>query len=405
VATEAPAPARRRFIPELLVIHAEELGYLWGRRRRSLSSPTLTLRDLADLNERIEAHTQGLLVARDALREHLGPALAGSERDEVFASAYPLLRTSDPKLARLVVTAFGEAAAMRLAGLRDALCMAGIALTEPAMRQFLEHGDAPHAAAASAVLASHKRLESTPARLATLAGDADPEVATVAWHVVATLGNAEITIERTYVDAIKGKHDGVRDAAVGAAVWRGEFWVPGVIRRLAEDGDPVGLGWFAAIAGADAAAVMQTALSKPITGVSRSRIAARFGHPGLMDLVLEEMKSTDPLTASAAGAAFTRFTGVDLPGQRTKLPVKAGDDDFEREFVDDVWVPDAPSAQRAWEQKLTTWRNGARWCRGCEISARLTRDDRQRIDLEALGDFGARAALAGERVLSPPPIV
>jgi uncharacterized protein (TIGR02270 family) len=397
-------PSRQRFIPELLVVHAEELAHLWGRRRQATNSPALTLRDLADLNERIEAHTQGLLVARDLLAGYLEPGLAAQERDEVFAAAYALLRANDPKYARVVVSAFNEAKAERLAGLRDALSLAGIALIEREMQQVISSGDAPHAVSAAAVLASHKRLDPVPERITELAGDADPNTATVAWQVVAALGNTQIAIERTYVDAIKGKHAGLRSAAIGAAVWRGEFWVAGVVRRLAEERDPVGLAWYAAIADADAIPVMQRVLAQPVEGVSRARIAARCGHPALMQIVLDDMTSADPLVASAAGEAFTRVTGIDVAGKRTTLPVKEDADEFEREFADDVWLPDAARAQQAWTQRKQGWENCTRWCRGCDISTRLTRDDRYRIDLEALGDFGARAALAGERVTAPPPI-
>jgi uncharacterized protein (TIGR02270 family) len=393
--------SQRRLIPELLIVHAEELGFLWERRRRSINSPMTTVRDLSELSERIEAHTQGLLIAGDSLPDHLAAGLSATERDQVFASAYPLLRTGDSKIAQCVATAFGEAMAERLAGLRDALSLAGIAHIKPAMRHLLETGDAAHAAAAAAVLVSHKHLDPVPARLAALAADADPEVATLAWQVVAALGNVEIPIERTYVDAIKGQHAGVRDAAIGAAVWRGEFWVSGVMRRLAEDGDPVGLNWFAAIAGADAAPIMQNALSRPIKGISRSRIAARYGNPALMPLILEEMSSDDALTASAAGEAFTRIAGIDVAGQRKTLPVRDDADEFEREFAEDVWVPDVARAQQVWDQRRATWDKGVRWCRGCEISARITKEDRNRIDLEALNDFGARAVLAGERITAP----
>jgi uncharacterized protein (TIGR02270 family) len=396
--------SRQRFIPELLDVHAEELAYLWGRRRRAANSATLTLRDLAEVNDRIEAHTQGLLVARESLAAHLAPALAGTDRDEVFASAYALLRTSDKDAAGRVLQAFEAATAAPLAGLRDALCLAGIALSEPLMRKLLEGGDAPHAASAAAVLASHKRLDPTPERVAALAADPDPSVAQVAWQVVAALGNASLDIENSYVAAIRGEHAGVREAALGAAVWRGEFWAPGVIRRMAESGDPIGLDWLAAIASADAVPVMTNALSAPLAGVSRSRLAARLGHPALIDLVFDEMASTDPLTASVAGESFTRFTGIDVAGKRKTVAVAESADDFAREFAENVWLPDVARARQAWEQNSSAWKSGTRWCRGCEISSRLAKEDRQRIDLQGLGDFAARAALAGERVMAPPAI-
>ena len=63
----APLVRRYRFIPERITLHAEELAYLWQRRRASLRAPDITLPDFTYLQERIEAHLQGLLVAGDEL--------------------------------------------------------------------------------------------------------------------------------------------------------------------------------------------------------------------------------------------------------------------------------------------------------------------------------------------------
>jgi hypothetical protein len=346
-----------------------------------------------------------LLVAGDALGAMLAPDLDGKDRDDVFAAAYPLLRLGTPAAAHRVVSAFADARGPRLAGLRDALSATAIDLTERAIRPFLDGDDALHAASAAAVLASHKRLDPAPARLAALAGNGDPDAATLAWQVVRALASSAITIEQSYGSAVKGADPAVRDAALGAAAWRGEFWAPGVIRRLAEAGDPVGIAWLAAVGGADAAPVLRDVLAKPVAKVSRARIAARLGHPALIDLVFADMQSTDPVTAAAGGEAFTRLTGIDVHGKRATVPPAPTADEFEREFAADVWLPDVARARAAWDQRSASWQAGVRWCRGCDISTRLAKEDRQRIDLEALSDFGARAALAGERVMPPPVIV
>ena len=52
----APLVRRYRFIPERITLHAEELAYLWQRRRASLRAPDITLPDFTYLQERIEAH-------------------------------------------------------------------------------------------------------------------------------------------------------------------------------------------------------------------------------------------------------------------------------------------------------------------------------------------------------------
>ena len=83
----APLVRRYRFIPERITLHAEELAYLWQRRRASLRAPDITLPDFTYLQERIEAHLQGLLVAGDELATMLDGFLHGDQRDEAFAAA------------------------------------------------------------------------------------------------------------------------------------------------------------------------------------------------------------------------------------------------------------------------------------------------------------------------------
>ena len=78
--------ARTRHIADLLQIHAEDLAFLWSQRREALVSRKHMLREYGELNERIEAHLQGLLVPGPAaLVDWLVPQLAGVDRDDVFA--------------------------------------------------------------------------------------------------------------------------------------------------------------------------------------------------------------------------------------------------------------------------------------------------------------------------------
>jgi uncharacterized protein (TIGR02270 family) len=60
-----------RIVPDIVEQHAEEAAFLWSLRDAATDQPHITLRDLADLEERIEAHLDGLRIAGDA-----GPALA-----------------------------------------------------------------------------------------------------------------------------------------------------------------------------------------------------------------------------------------------------------------------------------------------------------------------------------------
>ena len=80
------------FIPDIAEEHFEELQFLWSQRRNALRSAAYTMREMGMLEERIEAHAQGLLVLGDNLLEFVGKALDGDDAMPAFAAAYALLR-------------------------------------------------------------------------------------------------------------------------------------------------------------------------------------------------------------------------------------------------------------------------------------------------------------------------
>src|SRR3954463_4173147 len=99
----------KRFMADLLEEHYEELDFLWGQRRAALRSSAYTWRELHQLEERIEAHVEGLLVAGEDLPEYLADKLGGDEADAVSAAAYPLLRLRRKEAALLVGDALAQA--------------------------------------------------------------------------------------------------------------------------------------------------------------------------------------------------------------------------------------------------------------------------------------------------------
>lgn len=399
-----PLLRRRAFIPELAQTHAEELAYLWHRRRSTIRSPNLTIRDFGELNDRIEAHLEGLLLCGESLPEVVGERLTHDDRDEVFAGAWPLLRSGSADAARIVLSAFAAAQGERLYGLRDALGMAPTQHTEATLRAALAHGSPIHAAAAAVALATQRRLDPADVRLAHLLDDASPAVAVQAWQALLQVDVAANPIPRPYAAAISHDDPLLRAAALEAGVWRGEPWAPTVIRRLAEAGDPLGVAWWVAIGDTSGDPALLHALLK--TPAPRHCVlAGRSGHPAAIQAVLEWMAETDPLIAAHAGEAWSRITGLDVEGERATLPVPPDADEIAREFAPDVRLPDLPRARQQWAANGARWLAGSRWCRGHDIGASLSSIAQRAIDLEARWDFGARAALNGARVFPPPPVI
>ena len=75
------------FIPDVAEEHFEELQFLWSQRRHALRSAAYTMREMAMLEERIEAHVQGLLVIGADLLDFVAEGLDGDDAMAAFAAA------------------------------------------------------------------------------------------------------------------------------------------------------------------------------------------------------------------------------------------------------------------------------------------------------------------------------
>ncbi|MFL6532116.1 MAG: hypothetical protein ACJ8G8_02205, partial [Pseudomonas sp.] len=85
-------------LPLILDLHVEEVGFLAVLRDDALRAPHYDLDELGTLEDRIEAHLDGLRVAGprglEALLEQLGPHAIG----EMFASVVLAFETADGKV-------------------------------------------------------------------------------------------------------------------------------------------------------------------------------------------------------------------------------------------------------------------------------------------------------------------
>ena len=394
----APLVRRHRFIPERIVLHAEELAYLWQRRRASLRSPDITLPDLSYLQERIEAHLQGMLVAGDELPSLLDGFLHGDQRDEAFAAAWALLRSALPGNARKMLEAFAAARGPVLDGFADALATAPATHTGPTLQAALAHGSPAHAAAAALALGCHRQLDARSPRLAGLLLDASPAVAAAAWRAQRALDSPPGTAPLPFAEALREPSPALRQAVLEVAIWRGEPWVLDVVRQLAAEGDEIGLGWYAALCPADEQdAAVALFAGRPLP--QRTALAARLGRPAAIRAVFDWMADPDPILAAAAAEAWERITGLSVEGERRALPAGGA---LEQDFPVMVCLPDLARARQQWAAHRERWLAGGCWCRGFDLQSTMTSEAQHCIGLQARWDFAARAAQIGTRLLVPP---
>ena len=74
-------------IKSIIDQHAEEAAFLWLQRDAAVYEPHYSLKDLAYIDDRVEAHLDGLCIAGSASWEICKEALALKEPGEVFTAA------------------------------------------------------------------------------------------------------------------------------------------------------------------------------------------------------------------------------------------------------------------------------------------------------------------------------
>jgi uncharacterized protein (TIGR02270 family) len=108
-------------LPRIITQHAEDAGFLWLLRDQSVHAPQFNLKDLAELDGRVEAHLDGLRIAGEPGWAICQEALALADAGEVFTCAILAFETGNepriqgilkkgaavPKLARGVASALG----------------------------------------------------------------------------------------------------------------------------------------------------------------------------------------------------------------------------------------------------------------------------------------------------------
>ena len=133
-------------------------------------------------------------------------------------------------------------------------------------------------------------------------------------------------------------------------------------------------------------------------GPDRFRLLGSYGHPGLMDLILDGVRDSDSATAAAAGAAFTKMTGLEVESDRYVAVAPAGGaapDAFDAEFQEEVALPDPSKATQGWNAVKLRLERSQRVCRGFDLSGGLGPDAFESLDLASRWELMMRSRFLG----------
>jgi hypothetical protein len=174
------------FLKGLLTRHFEELEFLLAQRAVAISSPERSIEHVYELEERIDAHLDGLILGEGHAVPLLQEAVEGDDPGPVEAAAFALLWMRTRETTQLVTKALASAEPPKAAAICRALCHAPIDLSSEELVSLLNGSPVPATAAAEA-LAYHGQLKADSKRLAELSVDEDAGIRAATWRLAALL--------------------------------------------------------------------------------------------------------------------------------------------------------------------------------------------------------------------------
>ncbi len=299
-------------IPQVVSQHAEEAAFLWLLREDAVErEPHYNLKDIAELDARVEAHVQGLRVNGDPAWEVLVGQLEDADQGEVFAAAVLALESGDASRIDQVLEVAGSSLELQR-GFVSALGWTASEHVKPMLAKLVV---SEQPARRRIGIAGYAIRRSDPGNaLANLLSDSDPTVAARSCRAVAELGRVDVLRQ---LDQLARAEDGeLRFWSVWSLVRLG-VRAPAVLRTLRDMAELAGpfqeqaVGLLARVAplGDVKQWLTSFAQSAETQRVAAIGIAA-LGDPELISVLFQLMQVDE--VARVAGEAFSMISGIDL---------------------------------------------------------------------------------------------
>lgn len=362
-------------IEDIVSQHAEEAAFLWLLRDNAVRAPHYSLKDLADLEERIEAHLDGLRVAGAEAWTFCEQGLEYQEVGEVFAAGYMALDSVQkdwlepvlevvvevPETSRGLVSALGWVNRQKLQG------------------QVVEWLGADHPLPRQLGLGACgvQRVDCGSYLAQAIEAD-DPSVRARALRSAGEMRHRDLL--PAVVKHLHDEDEVCRFRSAWSATLLGE---PRGLRALcllaASPGSYCDTSVQLALRAMDAASAMQW-----VRNLNRQPESARLvvvatgiiGDPVSIPWLIEKMKQ--PELARVAGEAFSLITGVDLAyddlegdwpeGLEAGPTENPEDDDVALDADEDLPWPEAVLIAQWWSHNQSRFPSGRRMLRGQPIS-------------------------------------
>lgn len=351
-------------LADVIEEHLEETGFLWGQRQAALDSRDYVLAELAELEERLAAHVDGLLVGGEEAWGLAGPRLTGDDAGEVFAAAFLALQSGlEPRL-DWVMTVFREVDGEGMQGIYDSLCHTSFAGVDDLLLPLLRAEDVMRQALAADIL-SFRRYPVPLYFLEPLSKSDYPEISAIAIRAMGRLRDTKALDAVNEMILSQGAEPFVANEAWRTGLLLGSDLVAPQCRlALQHNTEMAGDALIMLAINGDvrdlpllAAALREGKLARK-AAMALGTLGAQGGIAPLIGCL------ADPELGRLAGESFCRITGIDL--ERAGLAretvaeaaVPAGadqdeddDDDYVADKDEDLPFPDPEKIKEFWAKQ------------------------------------------------------
>jgi len=326
-------------------------------RRAAVWSCEFGLDGLDAIEARLQAHLDGLVRGAYEFAPAFERISVGRDPDTAFVAAATLLTARTPGSANRAVEMLNTASPEARPGIVEALCYFPLAdeACNALESRLTEDGGDPFAIE---ILSFHRRLRS--ARLGPAVRSRNSETRKAAATALGRIGGEETWVLRLIDDP----DTGVQAAALHAASRRGFPWALARLRGVCQDLRQASVEsiWLLVCLGDRSDLEIVGALpAREDLGEAALAGLATLGYVESVELALEW--AGDACLARAAGSAFRRITGLEVP----VVKVSDGPEIEELYFEDLRPVPDADAARALWRQRAAGFDRRLRWRNGAPI--------------------------------------
>ena len=322
-------------INEVVLQHAEEAAFQWVLRDTAVAAPHYDVKDLAELDDKVDAHLDGLRIAGDTGWELCQEELSWQEPGEVFTAGVLTFESDvEDRIEQVLEIATQEVELSR--GLISALGWLPFEQAKPAIKNLIESHDPARRRIGIAAASVHRqpgqpsqsgRVNSDPDQwvkpntLLNAIQHGDPLLRARAMRAAGELGRADLAV--AILPHLDDKHESIRFwAAWSCAVLNQTRAIP-VLQALATTTpDGIYAERAADLASRCLPPPEAVAWQKQLAATANLRriavkVAGAIGDPGagagVMDWLFEVMEDQDcPECHRVAGEAYAMITGVDL---------------------------------------------------------------------------------------------